>query len=433
MEAMMKNFKLLIIIVMVTIFMPMLAWAFMANEQSISALTAYDENDTNAIKVAPNDCRTEDQFGRAVDVSGKNAIVGAYGNDDRADNAGAAYLLHFDGHSWQPAQKLSAIDGDEYDYFGCSVAIDNNHAIIGAYGDDDHGNNSGSAYIFEKDDNSWYELAKLKAQDSKSSDYFGCSVDISGNYIIVGAYGAMDNGSHSGAAYIFSRDNNGIYQQQKLLAGDAQPFDYFGYAVSISGDYAIIGAYGKSYHGEKSGAAYIFKRMGRRWCQLIKLAPSDGAKNDYFGRSVSISGEYAIIGAIGKDDNGTDAGAAYIFKRTGYYWSRFAKIIPSNLSHNYCFGTSVNISDGYAIVGALGDNMNGVRTGAAYVYQRQQSKWNQIALFRPQDGSDDDFFGCSVAISGHQIIAGAYGNDENGERSGAAYLYGLLSTYVNTK
>jgi len=427
----MKEYKQSILIMMSIIFIPMVVWAFNQNVADFSVRTDVDANSIEEIKVAPNDCRTEDQFGRAVDVSGNTSIVGAYGNDDRADNAGAAYMLHFDGQIWQPIQKLSPIDGDEYDYFGCSVAIERNYAIIGAYGDDDHGNNSGSAYVFTKDNDFWYELTKLKAQDSQASDYFGCSVDISGKYIIVGAYGAQDNGSHSGAAYIFVREDNGVYQQQKLIVGDAQPFDYFGYSVSISGNYAIIGAYGKTYHGEKSGAAYIFKRMGRRWRQLIKLVPSDGAMNDYFGRSVSISGEYAIVGAIGKDDSGKDAGAVYIFKRSGYYWFRYAKIIPSSIRKNYCFGTSVNLSDGYAIIGAQGDEMNGMRTGAAYVYQLEQHRWKQVALFRPQDGSDDDFFGCSVAISGQRIIAGAYGNDENGEKSGAAYLYGLFSSYVN--
>jgi len=428
----MKIYKLFMIIIM-TLIMPVIVWSFTINEKNLSSQTGYDDKNIEEIKVAPNDCRTEDQFGRAVDVYGSNAIVGAYGNDDRADNAGAAYVLHFDGQIWLPSQKLSAIDGDEFDYFGCSVAIDDNLAVIGAYGDDDHGNNSGSAYIFAKDDNYWFELAKLKAQDSKSSDFFGCSVDISGNYIIVGAYGEQENGRHSGAAYIFVRDSNDVYQQQKLVAGDAQPFDYFGYSVSISGDYAIIGAYGKSYHSEKSGAAYIFKRMGRRWRQFIKLVPSDGSAYDYFGRSVSISGENAIVGAIGKDDYGKDAGAAYIYKRYGYYWSRFAKIIPSNLQQDYCFGASVNISDNYAIIGALGDEMDGRRTGAAYAYKLEQNKWQQIALVRPQDGSDDDYFGCSVAISGNQIIAGAYGNDQNGEKSGAAYFYGLFSSYMNQK
>jgi len=427
----MKKSKLFVTIIAGMVFIPYIACAFDIGYNIKSVHSVFDENNTQEVKVTPEDCTTDDQFGHAVDVSGGYAIVGAYGNDDRAENAGAAYMLHFDSQYWRPIQKLSAIDGDEYDFFGYSVSIDGNHVIVGAYGDDDHGSNAGSAYIFTRDGNFWYEHTKLKAQDSKPKDRFGCSVDISGKYMIVGAYGARDNGPHSGAAYIFVSDSNGVYQQQKLVVGDSEPYDFFGHSVSISGDYAIVGAYGKSYHGERSGVAYIFKRMGRRWRQLIKLTPSDGAKNDYFGRSVSISGQFAIIGAIGKNSFGKNSGAAYIFKRSGFYWSRHATIIPNNVRDNYCFGASVNVSNGHAVIGAHGDNMNGTRTGAAYVYQLDHQQWKQIAMFRPRDGSDDDFFGCSVAISGSQIIAGAYGNDENGEKSGAAYLYGLFSSYVN--
>ena len=390
-----------------------------------------DSQNSDEVKIIPEDCNKDDQFGRSVDVSGKYALVGASGNDGSAENAGAAYLLYFNGSHWYPIQKLIAMDGDAYDYFGASVAVDSNFAIIGAYGDNVFGNKSGSAYIFTKSGKTWSELSKLIAPDGKALDYFGCSVDISKEYMIVGAYGASDNGSHSGAAYIYKYEDGKVFMHQKLIAGDAEAFDYFGYSVSISGEYAIIGAYGVKYNDKKSGAAYIFKRIGNRWVQLIKLAPSDGFNNDYFGKSVSISGKNAIVGAIGKDDLGNDSGAAYIFRRSGYFWSRQTKIIPENIGENNCFGASVNISDDYAIIGAYGDNMYGKRTGAAYVYQLKRKRWNQIAMFRPKDGSDNDFFGYSVAISGRQVIAGAYGNDAKGEKSGAAYFYGLFSPFGN--
>ncbi|MBF0451308.1 MAG: FG-GAP repeat protein [Candidatus Magnetomorum sp.] len=413
--------KYLMAIVMILVVLPGKALAF--NNIPSSDV---DSSTSDEIKVAPEDCVTDDQFGRAVGVSGKYAIVGAYGNDDQARDAGAAYILYYTDSQWHPTQKLIAMDGEAFDYFGVSVSIDQDQAVVGAYGDDDHGNKSGSAYIFQKNDTTWNEWSKIKAHDGKGADYFGCSVAISGKYIIVGAYGANDYGSHSGAAYIFVSEANGVYEQQKLIAGDAGPFDFFGYSVSISGDYAIVGAYGVQYRGEKSGAAYIFERHGDQWRQLIKLAPSDGSQNDYFGRSVSISGEHVIIGAIGKDDFGQDSGAAYIFKRSGYYWSRKVKIIPQNIRENNCFGASVNISNNYAIIGAHGDDMYGKRTGAAYVYQLNKTTWDQIAMFRPKDGSDGDYFGYSVAISGSQVIAGAYGNDANGEKSGAAYFYGIF-------
>ena len=391
-------------------------------------LSYEDSSYTNVeMKVIPDDCHAEDQFGRAVDVFENYAIVGAYGNDDQATDSGAAYMLYYENLEWCPIQKLIAPDGEAFDYFGVSVSIDQDMAIVGAYGDNDQGNKSGSAYVYQKNSNVWNEYTKIKSHDGKSMDYFGCSVDISGPFIIVGAYGVDDYGNNSGAAYIFEKDDHGVHEQQKLVSGDANAFDYFGYSVSISGNYAIIGAYGVQYSGEQSGAAYIFERHGERWLQLIKLVSSDAAQNDYFGRSVSISGQYALVGAIGKDASGKDSGAAYFFERSGFYWSRNAKIVPQHISANNCFGASVNISNNYAIIGAHSDDLYGMRTGAAYVYQLNNNHWALIEMIRPTDGSDGDFFGYSVAISGNKVIAGAYGNDAKGEKSGAAYIYDLIS------
>ena len=122
------------------------------------------------------------------------------------------------------------------------------------------------------------------------------------------------NAASSGSAYIFKRDGTSWSQQQKLTASDGAAGDDFGRSVSISGDYAIIGAYGDDDKGTNSGSAYIFKWNGTGWVQQQKLTASDGAANDWFGHSVSISGDYAIIGADDDDDKGSSSGSAYIFK-----------------------------------------------------------------------------------------------------------------------
>ncbi|MCX5635489.1 MAG: FG-GAP repeat protein [Planctomycetota bacterium] len=172
----------------------------------------------------------------------------------------------------------------------------------------------------------WLERQKLLASDGTAGILFGRSVSISGNYAIVGASSDDDNGGDSGSAYIFNRDGTNWVQQQKLTASDGAASDQFGYSVSISGDYAIVGAYGDDDKGSASGSAYIFKRDGTSWVQQQKLlASADGATNDYFGRSVSISGDYAIAGAYGDDDKGSCSGSAYIFKRDGTSWSEQAK------------------------------------------------------------------------------------------------------------
>ena len=208
--------------------------------------------------------------------------------------------------------KLTASDGAADDEFGYSVAIDGEYALVGAYGDDDNGNYSGSAYVFKRDGSSWTQQAKLVASDGAAGDYFGYSVAIDGEYSLVGAYGDDDNGSTSGSAYVFKRDGSSWTQQAKLVASDGAAGDYFGYSVALDGEYALMGAFLDDDKGSKSGSAYVFKRDGSSWTQQAKLVASDGAVDDYFGYSVAIDGEYALVGAYRDDDKGTNSGSAYV-------------------------------------------------------------------------------------------------------------------------
>jgi phage shock protein PspC (stress-responsive transcriptional regulator) len=278
------------------------------------------------------DAGDSDRFGYNVSISGdgSTAIVGAYYDDDNGQsNSGSAYIFVRSGSSWTQQQKLTAgADAGASDYFGWSVSIssDGNTVIVGAYYDDDNGqSNSGSAYIFVRSGSSWTQQQKLTAgADAGAGDYFGQSVSISsdGSTAIVGARRDDDNGqSNSGSAYIFVRSGSSWTQQQKLTAGtDAGASDYFGYNVSISGDgsTAIVGAYRDDDNGQSdSGSAYIFVRSGSSWTQQQKLtAGTDAGASDYFGWSVSISGDgsTAIVGAHQDDDNGLySSGSAYIF------------------------------------------------------------------------------------------------------------------------
>jgi hypothetical protein len=281
---------------------------------------------------AGTDAGASDQFGFSVSISsdGNTAIVGAWSDDDNGQsNSGSAYIFVRSGSSWTQQQKLTAgADAGASDYFGWSVSIssDGNTVIVGAYYDDDNGqSNSGSAYIFVRSGSSWTQQQKLTAgADAGAGDYFGQSVSISsdGSTAIVGARRDDDNGqSNSGSAYIFVRSGSSWTQQQKLTAGtDAGASDYFGYNVSISGDgsTAIVGAYRDDDNGQSdSGSAYIFVRSGSSWTQQQKLtAGTDAGASDYFGWSVSISGDgsTAIVGAHQDDDNGLySSGSAYIF------------------------------------------------------------------------------------------------------------------------
>jgi hypothetical protein len=255
------------------------------------------------------------------------------------------------------------------------------------------------------------ELAKLTASDGATNDYFGDSVSISGDYAVVGAYG---DDSSSGSAYIFRRDGTSWSQQAKLTASDGNSYDEFGYSVSISGDYAIVGAHFDDANLIYSGSAYIFKLDGTSWSQQAKLTASDGSVNDCFGESVSISGDYAIVGACGDDDNGNSAGSAYIFKRDGENWSQQTKLMALDGAAYDSFGISLSISGDYAIVGARGDDDNGDSAGSAYIFKRDGETWSQQAKLTASDGAAEDLFGLSVSISGDYAVVGAKCDDDNG-------------------
>ena len=209
--------------------------------------------------------------------------------------------------------KILPIDGAPGDEFGQSVSISGDYAIVGARWDDDNGMMSGSAYIFQRDGSNWIEEQKLLATDGAEGDWFGHSVSISGDCVIVGAVGDDDYGLVSGAAYIFRREGTSWIEDQKLTSSDGAQGDNFGMSVSISGDYAILGAPFDDDNGMMSGSAYIFRRDSTIWLEEEKLTASDGAAEDLFGFSVSISGDYAIVGAFQDDDSGDLSGSAYIF------------------------------------------------------------------------------------------------------------------------
>ncbi len=383
-------------------------------------------------KLLASDGAASDYFGWSVSLSGDYAIVGAHWDDDNGTSSGSAYIFtpnDVNCADWDQLAKLTAADGAAYDYFGLSVSISGDYAIVGAFYDDDNGTNSGSAYIFTPNDvdpNNWDQVAKLTASDGAGGDYFGWSVSISGDYAVVGARDDDDNGTDSGSTYVFKRDGTTWSEQAKLLASDAAAGDRFGSSVSVSGDYAIIGAYWDDDSGSKSGSAYIFKRDGTNWSQQAKLTASDGAAGDFFGFSVSISGGYAIVAAWGDDDSGGNSGSAYIFKRYGTSWSEQAKLTAADGAAIDLFGYSVSISGDYAVVGAYSDDDKGSNSGSAYIFERDGTSWSEHAKWVASDGAGGDQFGISVSLSGAYAIVGAWYDDDNGTDSGSAYMFGKV-------
>ena len=372
-------------------------------------------------KLRPSDVKRRDWFGQPAFIDGDHAIIGESVDNDKGDYAGAAYIFKRDGTNWVQQVKLTISDANDKDYFGWDVSISGDYAVVGAGGEDDNGPDSGSAYIFKRNGTDWVQQQKLTPSDANANDWFGSRVAIKDDYCIVGAWHDDDNGKHSGSAYVFNFNGTRWVQQAKLTASDGEPNDMFGYSISIDGEYAILGAMRDALW---TGSAYIFKRSGTEWTQQQKLTAPDGNEFDRFGWDVSIDGDYAIVGAWGDDANGLNqAGSAYIFKRNGTEWGLQQKLTAAEAnskdSFGDSFGTSVSVSGDYVIVGASLDDDNGVNSGSAYIFKRSGTNWVQQQKLTASDGSAGNLLGGAVSISGNYAVVGGY--------TDAAYIFNKLS------
>jgi hypothetical protein len=364
-----------------------------------------------------------DYFGFSVAIDGGYAIVGANRDDTGATDAGAAYIFKRTGASWAQEAVIHADTAQLSAHFGIAVGISGDYVIVGAKYYDSDSTDSGAAYMFKRTGTSWAQEAKILAIDAQASDYFGEFVSISGDYAIIGANKEDTGGSKAGSAYIFKRTGVNWAQEAKIQSADVAASDYFGSSVSISGDYAIVGATGVDGAGLNEGAVYVFKRTGTSWAQEEKLVASDALQYDSFGDKVSLSGEYAIIGAYGEDTGGSSAGAAYMFKRTGTSWAQQTKLFASDQAADDRFGQSVSLSGDFALVGAWGEDTGGLSAGAAYVFRRIGTNWIEESKIQASDKEADDQFGKAVAISNGKIIIGALEEDTGATNAGAAYIF----------
>lgn len=372
-----------------------------------------------------------DYAGKSVSVSGDVAVVGA-NKDDAGFESGAAYIFRAIAGKWEQEAKLTASDAAQQDFFGRSVAISGDAVLVGAYADDDAGVSSGSAYVFRFDGLQWNEEAKLTASDASAGDRFGLAVALSNDVAVIGAAFNGDGGFYSGSAYVYRFDGATWVQEAELTAANAGPNDLFGFSVAVSGDRVVVGAYLDDDRGNDAGAAYVYHFDGRNWNEEAKLVASDAARFDQFGFSVAISDDRVTVGAHLDDDAGSRSGAAYVFRFDDAKWVQEAKLTASDAAALDEFRHAVSISSDTVVVGAHGHDAAGPQSGGAYVYRFDGLNWIEQAKLISSDADadeeDEDRFGRSVSVSGDTAVVGAWRNTtENGIASGSAYVFGGLS------
>jgi hypothetical protein len=457
--------------------------------------------------------RSYDFFGSPVAVSGDTVVIGA---DNR--EIGAVYIFVRSGAAWVQQAYLLAPNTENSGYFGRAVAVSGDTVVVGAYYDSSKASGvngdgsdrsllalaSGAAYVFVRHGTNWTQQAYLKASNPDINDYFGWAVAVSGDTVLVGAQGESSsatgvNGNQSdnnayraGAAYVFVRDGTNWSQQAYLKASNTgggifgrTSGDSFGRSVALSGDTAVVGAVTESsgatgVNGDQSdnsayqsGAAYVFVRSETGWSQQAYLKASNTDAGDYFGWSVSISGDTVLVGAPHEasgatgvngdqsDNSAFQAGAAYIFARDGTTWTQQAYLKASNTGGGIpqvlggdAFGESVSLSGDTAVVGATWESSNATgingdgsdnsaaNSGAAYVFAWNGTAWSQTAYLKASNSDGPgpgefygDNFGVGVGVSGDTLIIGARNessaatgvngdqSDNSARYSGAAYVF----------
>ena len=355
------------------------------------------------LELLPDDGGGAAQFGFSIAIDNGVVAVGAVADVDNGPQSGSAYLL--DASTGVQLAKLLPSDGARLDWFGYSISIGNGVVAVGAPQDDDNGEDSGSAYLF--DPSTGLQFAKLLPDDGASEDSFGWSLAIANGVVGVGAMNDDDNGTNSGSVYLFNAFTGA--QIAKLLPGDGAEFDQFGHSIAIDQAVIAVGA---------TGSAYLFDAF--TGAQIAKLVPGDGnGRHSVFGWSLAIDNGVVAVGASRDNDNGASSGSAYLFDAsTG---EQIAKLLPSDGAEFDQFGWSIAIDNGVVAVGAHAYVRNGTESGSAYLFDA--STGAQIAKLLSSDGAEGDIFGYSITFDNSVVAVGAPLTDVFGFDSGSAYVF----------
>ena len=383
-----------------------------------SAARSASEGWVRITKLSGRDREDDDLFGNSVSLSTDRLAVGALKDEATVTNSGAAYVFAFEGTDWTEEAMLTASDAHGNQYFGWSVSLSGDTLLVGAVWDNGAASNAGAAYVFERGTSGWSETAKLTVPGLAADDHFGGSVVVVGDTAVVGGPD-MDGaaGASQGRAFVFQRSGTSWIEQAELIASDYTTYGEFGKSVAMDGDTIVVGASG-------ADAAYVFTRQGTTWTQQARLVAGDGIPGDYFGYDVALHDDQLVVGAPGVGDLGFWSGAAYVFLRQGTVWTEEIKLIGSGVLALDAFGCSVSGWDDTVIAGARG--RGGPSTegrGSAFVGVRGSAGWFQEEELEPYDTGNLASFGSSVDHREDVVLVGARRDTFGGISGGAAYVF----------
>ncbi|MCH7701135.1 MAG: hypothetical protein IID37_05565 [Planctomycetes bacterium] len=362
-------------------------------------------------KLVSSDVEVGDFYGHWVDIVGHRAVVTSMG-DDYDGGTGSVAALEFDGKEWVQCQTL--IGSDATSAFGTHLVMSDDVILVGAEGDN---GGVGASYVFRLSEQGWVEEQKLVPSDD--GGYFGWFNALGDDVAVIGAPWSSLNGTASGGAYVF-RYLDGVWvEEQRLTSSSQAAWDQFGFCVAISGDVIAVGAPGDDELGSFAGAVFIFELIDGVWTEVQKLMGEGFTLS--LGASLAMQGDLLLAAYFLNSDYSLPV---YAFRNDGQSWIQIQTLQPvdhEGNGNNWGFGIAM---DGdLAIIAAPGFSINGVQSGAAYVYSFTGSEWVGVQKIFPSDGGDLDFFGHGVGIDGSTAIIGSPYHDMPAGDAGAAYVY----------
>ena len=349
-------------------------------------------------------------------------IVGARWDNERANNAGAAYVFEREsGDLWEQAAKLIANDGQNSDYFGSDVGVSGDWAVVGASGYD---RRRGAAYVFQRSGESWQQRQKIIPGGSSARSVFGGSVSIDAGYMAVGAPDHFKSGSstvRSGAVFVYALNGGNWSQQSFIQPGTVGSVDYFGHAVAIKGNLLAMSAPGD---GQLRGEVYIYRRDGSNWVQQQRLTPGDGSVGDGFGLALSMDADWLAVGSPHDDISVSNQGSVYLYRRNGNSFSFEGKVTAADPRVSQMFGFSVSVVEGNLLVGAPGDRRG---AGSAYRFERgSDGRWRQQVKLTPEVENRRSAYGRSVGMGAADLVISATGDSFLAGQPGQALQSGTV-------
>lgn len=397
---------------------------------SVYALTANE-----ITKLLASDGADSDYFGISMSVDNATMAIGALRHDDNAVDTGSVYIFDKDVYGdWQQTAKLNASDGVANDRFGIQVILRGDELLVGSLSDSVI-NDDGAVYIFNRDNSgTWLESAKLLPppdSNAGSNSFFATALSLDGDTLLVGSSHDDVAGGNAGAVFVYESDISGNWNYQATILPPQSSTQFFGSAISLEGDTALVGASWDADIGTRAGAAFIYERdVSGNWLLRDKLHANDGMADDNFGQNVSLRNTTAIISSAWNDEIGTNAGAVYVFEKDNSgAWSQSTKVLASNGIQSDFFGSSIAFDGDILVIGAPGHDsiINGNGSGGAYVYQKSTGgTWSEELVLVPSDAAPSNQYGVTVALDMNTLVIGSTSvKDLLGDRLGATVIYEL--------